>query len=899
MKLPTEFENCIMQGYKENLSLHKCNYYIKQAVSSLQKYIIANVENQKLIISSTNMIEKLKRISKRNNPNITINIAKIYLGLLMDESHYNVLSNNINDLITLSNEIIIIVDLVQSLNFSFLLKQKLISFLSFLISNDKIIPNQEQKQTISNLISNLPFVFFSQSYLQFNNKINDDIINNFSSIQQLFITSSSLNEQFDMLSKFPLTFQLNEQMAYEFGKFLLVFIFNFNYIVDCTIDSNNKTSLYLLIDATKLPMSYTQSDSYNNISYDFINNKKFSLYNNIKGLQLAYVNKNNEIVKIVMNYLKEVNEKFKNDYNIQINAFLLLKRIYANYIEFSGYKNANEIKEQIINDINKYIINIFVNLYKIKNIKDTNIDKNLFNEVDNFMIYLITKNKIEKLKEILIENGIEIPPLIEIDESNVLYETLYLTKINLSIGYENVITIDAGNSYSLYLNVTEKNTLIYISFSVDKSDISCVLSKYNSKRDQGEFIEMFNIEKGKCDDIPINLLLFARTSGLYKIEFDNSYSWITPKVLKYKSILMKAIESIPIIDSIVGDVGNRVDSSSISSISSYSEEGKRSSELEVFSKRRKIFVYYENVHYTFDADEIEKDINAYETNDNDINSNTITLLLHKTNCYQFIPKKDKTFSLSYTVDTLSNNNNKEEYQMASRFFIERLVDKMISQFNGKNCPINLNIFSINQYFMDKNSNARSEMETFSTSTTNYNPTDKIINCIKKIGTYPATLLSVYSNLTFNCFNLVDQELIYHLYLCKVKSIELSNCVLFIHFNESGAQIAMFNEGGLFNLIKGFKYDSSKDIEGNREMIELFTAKANDSLDGIDFAMCFTNIEEERKNEFVNKIKINLSKLKEINIFVYGNEFVYEVLTYCNIIHSEKNKSIFNNEDKKS
>ena len=81
MKLPTEFENYIIQGYKENLSLHKCNYYIKQAVSSLQKYIIANVENHKLIISSTNMIEKLKRISKRNNPNITIHIAKIYLGL--------------------------------------------------------------------------------------------------------------------------------------------------------------------------------------------------------------------------------------------------------------------------------------------------------------------------------------------------------------------------------------------------------------------------------------------------------------------------------------------------------------------------------------------------------------------------------------------------------------------------------------------------------------------------------------------------------------------------------------------------------------------------------------------------------------------------------------------------
>ena len=56
---------------------------------------------------------------------------------------------------------------------------------------------------------------------------------------------------------------------------LLVFIFNFNYIVDCTIDSNNKTSLYLLIDATKLPMSYTQSHSYNNISYDFIKLNKF------------------------------------------------------------------------------------------------------------------------------------------------------------------------------------------------------------------------------------------------------------------------------------------------------------------------------------------------------------------------------------------------------------------------------------------------------------------------------------------------------------------------------------------------------------------------------------------------------------------------------------------------
>ena len=109
---------------------------------------------------------------------------------------------------------------------------------------------------------------------------------------------------------------------------------------------------------------------------------------------------------------------------------------------------------------------------------------------------------------------------------------------------------------------------------------------------------------------------------------------------------------------------------------------------------------------------------------------------------------------------------------------------------------------------------------------------------------------------------------------------------------------MLNEGGLFNSIKGFNYDSSINLISNFENIKEFISKASDSFDGLDLVLSYTNIKQNEIDMFNREMRVLASSKKEHNIrlYIYDSNFVYEVVRYHNIIYDKKNYSIFNNEN---
>ena len=62
-----------------------------------------------------------------------------------------------------------------------------------------------------------------------------------------------------------------------------------------------------------------------------------------------------------------------------------------------------------------------------------------------------------------------------------------------------------------------------------------VSEKKEEYEDQKFFYEIFKLEKSKGAKI----VLFIKNPGIYKIIFDNKYSWINTKELKYRCTILK------------------------------------------------------------------------------------------------------------------------------------------------------------------------------------------------------------------------------------------------------------------------------------------------------------------------------------------------------------------------
>ena len=145
------------------------------------------------------------------------------------------------------------------------------------------------------------------------------------------------------------------------------------------------------------------------------------------------------------------------------------------------------------------------------------------------------------------------------------YDSIKISDLNLRIGFPSNLEIEAGSKESIYVEVTDPNSLIYIGFATTLNDITFHILKFSKENnlkqkefsppsnkteeeedipDKGHFRYLFKIDKIDSSIQPIKFVFFAKEPGTYKIIWDNSYSWFTSKTLKYRLSVLKPISQI-------------------------------------------------------------------------------------------------------------------------------------------------------------------------------------------------------------------------------------------------------------------------------------------------------------------------------------------------------------------
>ena len=371
-----------------------------------------------------------------------------------------------------------------------------------------------------------------------------------------FFKFGSLNEQFDLLCEYGhviLNSILNQpnpsymELYYKTADFIISFIYNFFYVIRFSNNNDNNQFIgnhYFLCDNMNLYLTdykelkleqYENLNSPENLS--FLDKKIFEL-DEQKDFLLKYTNIFSLCTTMVNCLII-----YESSFNCQFAAYLILKRLY---FIFPQYRNK----------IEDLITITLVNLVSFKK----EIIKNKNESCIIFLKYLL-QNGEKELKEKLITrlnskkgkietNYLEENNVNKIEKEEIEADIIYLNNFNLRVGCPMNMEIKAGFSEEKLIEVRYPNSILYIAFNTVGFNINFHLIKFlpNLENDindlqkyqyeqQQYFYEIFKIEKIEGSKI----VVFVKNPGIYKIIFDNKYSWFNSKLIRYRASILKEI----------------------------------------------------------------------------------------------------------------------------------------------------------------------------------------------------------------------------------------------------------------------------------------------------------------------------------------------------------------------
>ena len=578
------FERGIIEAFKQN-KVSDVYEKLGIAYSELPLYINeikkqnAQEKNINHFILNSNIIDKLDRLLERNYININILISKIF-DIFLDKENLNILSDNHVILINLSNQIVTILDIIKSCDNYYELTEKAINYMSYLIDNSEKFLSSERTEIITNLQNQLNIKLKSNALTNFQNNLKNiltlckgetaeekekgiEILNSY------FSKLNSLNEQIELLclcgediikaiisKPNPILIDTYYKLCY----FFISFLYNFFYKIklspfedenNSNMDDLNISKLneqYYILDSMEenleipdnLYVTKFHGKEYHNMK--IINDTLYEL-DSVKKILL----KHTAIFSLAISLLNCL-ILFQESFKAQFACFLILKRLY-----FIFPKYINEIRDLIITNI--------INIISF----DEKIINNYKDIFEPYILYLLQKgeeNLKNKLKERLDKKKKELKKdifnfennNISIDKHNVESDIIFISSFNLNIGCPINIEIAAGDEEEKLIEVKDPNSLLYIGFNLPSYDINFHLIKYcpnidftlmskekTEKKVQFEeqkyFFEVFKLDKSRGAKI----ILFIKNPGIYKIIFDNKYSWFNAKLLRYRCNILKEL----------------------------------------------------------------------------------------------------------------------------------------------------------------------------------------------------------------------------------------------------------------------------------------------------------------------------------------------------------------------
>ena len=322
----------------------------------------------------------------------------------------------------------------------------------------------------------------------------------------------------------------NIELYINIGKFLLLFLFNNEYILDFSDFINNKDI------SQKFPclLLYNKTEIINIRELD---NKRYKL------LQYDILKKyRKELLDIYIKYFISPIIIYDMNFDIQYIIFEMLKYLYFLCDDIDS-------KNLYI----KYISEVLTNLSQFKN--QTEYDKSLISREFGYFLLLHETN----FKSF--NNSLTISPKNESD--------IYTTKFNVAKDLMNRILyikkeIKKGKSFEIIENMNKKYSILYLEFFIeDNKEISLTIYKKNETNKNFEQIGFNNIvktvkmdeDKEKENNYKIAKIIVVNNGNSlnkeneisyknqFKIVFDNYDSWFTNRIIYYSiSIFEKTDE---------------------------------------------------------------------------------------------------------------------------------------------------------------------------------------------------------------------------------------------------------------------------------------------------------------------------------------------------------------------
>jgi hypothetical protein len=247
-------------------------------------------------------------------------------------------------------------------------------------------------------------------------------------------------------------------------------------------------------------------------NFGFLEKKNFELTFQKELLEL-----NEQIVEICLLYVDLIIQ-YNRIFPLQYISYLILRRIYFIFPKY-------------IKNIGDKIIKALSNLSKFQG----QFEWNTSLESRQFAYYLLLNDK--NLSK-------EIKSVTAVAPYDIRYQMFLMQKTNLSIGFNNWVTVFNGKMVERKIEVMEKNTMVYISVNMTEEDydkdINILVDKFDyNKNFWNNILNQVDVE---FSEGLRKIIIFAKEPGLYRIIFDNTDSWFANKNILFRIVYLKQVD---------------------------------------------------------------------------------------------------------------------------------------------------------------------------------------------------------------------------------------------------------------------------------------------------------------------------------------------------------------------
>ena len=249
-----------------------------------------------------------------------------------------------------------------------------------------------------------------------------------------------------------------------------------------------------------------------NENFNFLEKKNFELTFQKELLEL-----NEQIVEICLLYVDLIIQ-YNRIFPLQYISYLILRRIYFIFPKY-------------INNIGDKIIKSLSNLSKFQG----QFEWNTSLESRQFAYYLLLndKNLSQKIKSVT-----------AVAPYDIRYQLFLMQKTNLSIGFNNWVTVFNGKMVERKIEIMKKNTLVYISVNMTEEDydkdINILVDKFDYNK--SFWINILNQQDVEFSEGLRKIIIFSKEPGLYRIIFDNTDSWFAHKNILFRIVYLKQVD---------------------------------------------------------------------------------------------------------------------------------------------------------------------------------------------------------------------------------------------------------------------------------------------------------------------------------------------------------------------